>query len=202
MSWLGNIINNIKKSTRARYVQNIENNAIQLLLNSDDERYFTLEFDKINIKNQSSTHFQRASYIEAKSSKFGDVLIQMIELNAMSSFETSASSMYETYLRQEFGDLELENIETRESKYTKFVKYQTKASQITGEIGTIYICLNNIEVLIVDCGTGVLFNDMLKIYDFKNIENIKINNPINQKHSFNTDWEVFNMKENIFTRDM
>jgi hypothetical protein len=202
MGWLdgiNNIVNSIKKSTRSRFVIDKENNSIQMLLDTKDEQYFTLEFEQMKVESQAFSHFQRAYYIEANSSKINNILVQMIELNGSSSIESSASTMFETYLKDELRQLKLEAVATKELDFAQFTKYQTDCDK---EIGTIYLCLNTAEVLIVDVD-GKLFHDMLDIYDIqgKSKEKLSISNPYKEKVSFDTNWDVFNIQENVFFQD-
>ena len=164
MGFFSNIVNSIKKSTRSRFNLNKNTNTIELLLDSKDENYFTLEFETMNVENLYDPSVQKASKIIASNEKLGTLYIETIRLQDRHIWDVSPGSGFSRFIQDQFKASELKYIDSFDSDFAKFTKYQLDYEK---EFGVIWFNLNSIDVFIIDC-KGKLFNDLLEIYNVKN----------------------------------
>ena len=166
MGFFSNIINTVKKSTRSRFNLNKESNTIQLLLDTKDENYFSLEFETMNVENLYDPSVQNGQKIIGSNENLGTLYLEAIQLRHDHDWNCSAGSAFDRFVKEQFKNSELKYIDSFDSDFVKFTKYQVN---FENEFGVIWFSLNQFEVFIIDL-KGKLFNDLLEIYNVKNKE--------------------------------
>ena len=187
MGLLNTIFNKIKSATRKRFVLNKETKSIQVLLNTSDERYFTLSFDTINIKIHSDPNILKNYAIDAFNQNLGNLYIELIQLDSSHDWNGSAGSNFDMFIKKEFNKSNFQFIKSFNDRFCKFTKYLVDDKY---EIALIWFSLNNQELFIFD-EKGQLYNDLLKIYGVENksyfienleTENFKVKNTLTQSN--------------------
>jgi hypothetical protein len=183
MGFLNKIFSSLKKASRKRVELNTDSKTLQILLNSGDEQYFTLEFDRMNKTNLSDSSIQEAYSIVGENSSLGTLYIEVIRLRVQHKWQVSPGSAFDRIIQDSFRSHELRFKDSFDDRFCKLTKYEL---DYENEIGTIWLSLNQYEVFILDA-KGQLFNDLLKIYLVKNsamqihnltIANISIQNSV------------------------
>ncbi len=164
MGFLNKIFSSLKKASRKRVEIDQDSKTLQILLNSDDEQYFTLEFDSINKTNLSDSSIQEAYSIIGENSSLGKLHIEVIRLKVQHKWQVSPGSAFDRIIQDSFRSHELRFKDSFNNRFCKLTKYEL---DYENEIGTIWLSLNQYEVFILDA-KGQLFNDLLKIYGVKN----------------------------------
>jgi len=197
MGFFSNIINSVKQATRSRFELNKDSNTLQLLLNSKDENYFTLEFDSMSVENLYDPSIQNAYKIIGSNKSLGALYIESIQLKHDQEWNVSGGSAFEEFFKEQFKNSELKFIDSSETDFTKFSKYQINYEN---EVGVIWINLNNIDVFIIDT-KGALFNDLLEIYSIKNkelfIQDTNTKLPLEIQNSLT----AINIREDFFSKE-
>lgn len=166
MGFFSKIVDSLKNASRSRFELNKETNSVQLLLDTKDENYFTLEFDTMEVDSLYDPSIQTAYNITGTSKTLGRLHIESIRLKPLHHWNCSAGSAYEEFLKLQFNKDQIQYIDSYDNKFIKFTKYQ---KDFENEIGLIWFSLNYIEVFILD-PKGKLFNDLLEIYNINNQE--------------------------------
>lgn len=164
MGFLNNIVNTFKKASRKRVELDKDTNTLQLLLDTEDEEYFTLSFDSVKVQTLYDPSVQEAYSIDGENSSLGLLYIEVIRLRPQHEWRVSAGSAFDLLIKQTFKASELRFVDSYEKDFFKLSKYQIDSEF---EIGAIWFSLNNYEVFILDT-KGQLFNDLLEIYKVKN----------------------------------
>ena len=176
MGFFNRIISKIKSAARKKFIVNEETNSVQILLNSEDEQYFTLTFDAMNIKNPNDHNIFRSYAINAFNQDLGDLYIESIEVDSLNNWNVSAGSSFDNFIKNEFHKSNFEFIKSYDDDFCNFKKYLVDDKY---EIALIWLSLSNQELFIFD-EKGKLYNDLLKIYDVENkayfIENFELGN--------------------------
>jgi len=176
MGFLNNIFNKIKSATRERFIVNKKTNSIQILLDSSNKQYFTLEFDTMNIKTPHDPNILKNYGIKATNKELGKLYIELIQLDFQHEWNGSAGSCFDIFIKKEFQKSNFEFIKSFDDDFCKFTKYFVDDKY---EVALIWFCLNNQEVFIFD-EKGKLYNDLLKIYGIEKssyfIENFETGN--------------------------
>jgi len=197
MGFFSNIINSVKQATRSRFELNKNTNSIQLLLNSKDESYFTLEFDSMSVENLNDPSVLKAYKVLGSNESLGALYIESIQLRHDQEWNVGGGSAFEEFFKEQFKNSELKFIDSSETDFTKFSKYQINYEN---EIGVIWINLNNIDVFIIDT-KGALFNDLLEIYSIKNkelfIQDTNTKLPLEIQNSLT----AINIREDFFSKE-
>jgi hypothetical protein len=195
MGFFGNIINKIQKATRPRFELDKSSKSVQFLLDTNDEEYFTLQFNTLNITNPHDPAILRATSIKGENSNLGSLYIEVIRLNIQNEWQMSAGSAFELFIKKEFANKNIEFIKSWDSRYSKLTKY--KIDNI--EVGLIWFSLNEEEVFIFD-KKGKLFNDLLKIYNVSD-ESLEIENLDEANLDIDSTITTSNMIEGFFGRE-
>jgi hypothetical protein len=195
MGFFSNIINSVKQATRSRFELNKTTNTLQLLLNSKDENYFTLEFDTMDTQRLNDPSTLNAYKIVGTNNTLGNLYIEAIRLQHNCKWNVAPGSGFNRFLQEQFKKEELRYIESSQTDFAKFSKYQINYED---EIGVIWLSLNQYEVFIID-PKGKLFNDLVKIYALKNpnltIEDTTKELPLDISSSLT----ATNLRENYFS---
>jgi hypothetical protein len=195
MGFFGNIINKIQKATRPRFELDKSSKSVQFLLDTDDEEYFTLQFNTLNTTNPHDPAILRATSIKGENSNLGSLYIEVIRLNMQNEWKMSAGSAFELFIKKEFADKNIEFIKSWDSRYSKLTKH--KIDNI--EVGLIWFSLNEEEVFIFD-KKGKLFNDLLKIYNVSD-KSLEIENLDEANLDIDSTITTSNMIEGFFGRE-
>jgi len=164
MGFFSNIVNSVKQATRSRFELDKNTNTIQLLLDTKDENYFSLEFETMNVENLYDPSIQNAYKIIGSNDTLGTLYLETIRLQHNHEWNCSGGSAFDRFIKEQFKSSELKYIDSFDSDFAKFTKYQLDCEN---ELGGIWFSLNQFEVFIID-PKGKLFNDILEIYNVKN----------------------------------
>lgn len=196
MGFFGNIIDSIKNSTRSRFRLDKEINTIELLLNTKDENYFTLQFTTMELNNLYDTSVLNAYQIKGINESLGTLYIETIQLKPLHDWNCSGGSAFDMFIKEQFQKEQLQFIDSADSEFAKFSKYQI---DYQNEIGLLWFNLNNIDVFIIDT-RGKLFNDVLKIYHIKN-KDLYIKDTSNEVSlQLKSSLTATNLRENYFAK--
>jgi len=189
MGLLDSIIGKFKNAVRERLIINKKTNSIQLLLDMNHEQYFTLTFDEMIVNTPMDTNVFNAYSIKTKCKKLGSLYIEAIRLHNINSWNLSAGSAFDSFLKNELSNHKLEYISSTENDICNLKKYTLNNDF---DIGVIWFTLNSYELFIVD-QKGTLFNDLLDMYSIndnnliiteKEHEEISIKNSLTQNNVF------------------
>lgn len=164
MGFLSKFISSIKQATRSRFELNKDRKTLQLLLDTKNEDYFTLEFNEMNVENLYDSSIQSANKIISSNEKLGNLYIETIRLKPKHTWNVSAGSAFDRFIKEQFKSNELTYIDSFDSDFTKLTKYQLN---FENELGVIWFNLNYIDIFILD-SKGKLFNDLIEIYNINN----------------------------------
>lgn len=196
MGFFGKLFDSMKQAVRNRLELDKNNNTIQLLLDTKDENYFTLRFDTLQVENLYDPSVQKAYKLLGEHQNLGTLYIETIELQFDQDWNCSPGSAFSQFVNEQFKKDQLKYIDSIDTDFTKFSKYQLNYEN---EIGVIWINLNKIDIFIIDL-KGKLFNDLLEIYTIKNqelfISDIDKQIPLQINNSLTST----NMRENYFSK--
>jgi hypothetical protein len=164
MGFFSNIINTVKQSTRSRFDLHKETNTVQLLLNTKDEEYFTLEFSSMDVESLYDPSVQNGYKILGTNESLGILYIEAIKLRYDQKWNVSAGSAFDRFIKEQFKNSELRYLDSFSGHFVKLSKYQLN---FENEFGVIWFSLNTYEVFIID-PKGKIFNDLIEIYTIKN----------------------------------
>jgi hypothetical protein len=195
MGFFSNVLNTIKKSSRSRFDLNKDTNTLQLLLDTADENYFTLEFDTMKIEQLFDPSTQEAKKIIATHKSLGTIYIESIRLQHNKQWNCSAGSAFDIFIKEQFQKEKINYIDSYSGNFFKLTKYELNYEN---EFAAIWFCLNQFEVFIID-PKGQLSNDLFAIYDLKN-KNLLIKDITTEiSLDINTSLTQTNLRENYFS---
>lgn len=193
MGFFGKILNSIKHASREKFILNKNNNSTQILLDSNHEQYFTLTFENMNVTRPTDSNVTNAYRIDANSKKLGDIYLESIEIDNIKSWNMSAGSAFDRFLKKELHSYKLEYISSFENNTCNLKRYTIDNNF---DIGIIWFTLNSIELFIVD-QKGTLFNDLLDMYNAKD-EKLLIKEKEHEKIIIKKSLTEDNFMENYF----
>ena len=193
MGLLNSIIGKFKNAVRERLIVNKETNSIQLLLDMNHEQYFTLTFDEMIVNTPMDTNVFNAYSIKPKSKELGNLYIEAIRLHNINSWNLSAGSAFDTFLKKELNNHKFVYISSFENNICNLKKYTLNNDF---DIGIIWFTLNSYELFIVD-QKGKLFNDLLDMYNV-NDEKLIITEKEHKKIIIKNSLTQNNVFENYF----
>lgn len=188
MGFLTNIFNKIKKSARNRFIVNKDAKNIQILLNTNDEKYFTLQFEEFTSISHPDSKVISSYSIYGKNKKLGSLYIESIQLSFEYDYSQSIGGYFEYMIKKQLSKEKIEFISSYDSNFYKLTKYMINHED---EIGIIWFNLSDINIFIVD-KKGELFNNLCTYFEIKDKKL-----PIHNKQDYE-----FEIKTNILKEDI
>ncbi len=161
MGFLSNIFKSIKQHTKPRFVINKDINSVQILLESNHEQYFTLEFNTLVPKEFNSQEANSTS-LQCYNKDLKNIYIENIDLGMNVQWSGSAGGHFQQFIYDEFNTLQLQCFKSIDKDFYRFSKYKG-VNNI--EVGIVWLSFSSEDIFIFD-DKGKLFNDLLKIYGF------------------------------------
>ncbi len=150
----------------------------------------------MDVENLYDPSVQNGHKIVGVNENLGTLYIEAIRLRHDQQWNCSAGSAFDSFIKEQFKNSELQYIDSFEDDFAKFTKYKL---DYENEFGMIWFSLNQYEVFIID-SKGKLFNDLLEIYDVKNkdfpIKDMTSELPLNISGSLT----ATNIKEDYFSK--
>jgi hypothetical protein len=195
MGFFNTIIQTLKKSSRSRFELDTKHNTLSLLLNTEDENYFTLEFDTMDQKKLYDPAILNGYQISGSNKSLGTLYIESIRLQHNKQWNCSAGSAFDRFVKELFQKEQLNYIDSYSGDFIKLTKYELNYEN---ELGVIWFCLNQFEVFFID-PKGQLFNDLFAIYNLKN-KNLLIKDTTTEiPLDIHTSLTQTNLRENYFS---
>jgi len=171
MGFLANIVRKLKKSARKRVDVDTKNNTLQLLLRSDDEKYFTLSFDAMDVKSTNDEAVMQSYAIDANSARLGDLYIETVRVKPLFSWFRAPKSAANLFVKRVYGN-ETRAIDSFSNDFFALTKYGDANGY---EFALMHFNLVTHNVFIID-QAGKFCQDMLKVFNANN-DALLVKNP-------------------------
>jgi hypothetical protein len=194
MGFLGGIFDKLKKASRSRFEADKSSNLVQFLIDTKHDKYFTLEFDHMEITHPNDIATLKTHVVNGYSEHLGNLYIEAIDLFPEYTWNGLPGSCFEIFIKKEFPSSKFELVKSYDDNFCEFIKYKLD----NNEVGLIWFSLNQTELFIFD-QKGKLFNDLLKMYSIDE-ESLFIEEIDNSNLKVKNSMTMTNITEDFFRK--